>query len=349
MTEKMLSNGATTIIGSVPFTNADEAARFILNSGVDVPCWPQLPARSFMEHMIPQCAEGLPFLEIDEAAKRVWCEIPDDRSETLTDFYQKVFDLRFDAFAISERAAAGLYRFVKALESSGKKIPCVKGQVTGPVTMALGLTDQNRRALFHDAEMRDVVVNAIAMKARWQARLLGRYCERPLIFLDEPVLAGFGTSAYLGLKAEHVTGMCGAVVAAVREEGALAGAHCCSNTDWGMMMSVDFDVLNFDAWDSNCAISLYPDAVKSFIGRGGALAWGLVPTTDDIDAATEETVAARLREEFGKMRAKGISAEDLRRSCVLTPSCGAGGLSVGQCGKVLELLKRLQARFRGEF
>ena len=349
MTGEILSNGATTVIGSLPFEDADEAVRFVLEGGIDVPCWPQLPARGFVEGMIPQCGEGLPFFEIDEAEKRAWCEVPEDRADALTDFYQKVMDLDVDAFAISRRCAAGLYRFIESIRESGQQPPCVKGQVTGPITMSLGLTDQNRQALFHDPEMRDVVVSVIAMKARWQTRLLGRYCEKPLMFLDEPVMAGFGTSAYLSLKAEHVIDMCNTCVAAIHEEGGLAGVHCCSNTDWGMMMSADFDVLNFEAMDSGCAISLYPDAVRRFIGRGGALAWGVVPTTDAIDAASEESVVARLREEFDRMEAKGFARDELKRSCVLTPSCGAAGLSVEQCRKVFHLLITLKTRFQRDF
>ena len=116
-----------------------------------------------------------------------------------------------------------------------------------------------------------------------------------------------------------------------------------------MMMSVDFDVLNFDANDPKCAISLYANEAKAFIASGGALAWGFVPTTDDIDAATEESVAARLKDEFDKMRAKGVAPDDLKRSCVLTPSCGAGGLNAAQCRKVFDLLKKLQAKFRKGF
>jgi len=346
MTRNILTNGATTVIGSVPFTDAAEAVRFILDSGVDVPCWPQLPARAFEEGMIPQCSEGIPFVRIDEPERRIWCEIPPDRSEALAAFYQNVIDMNVDAFAISENVAAGFHAFLKALQSGGKR-PFLKGQVTGPITMSLGITDQDKRFLFYDADMRDVVVQAIAMKARWQARLLKKHCENLLMFFDEPVLAGFGTSAYLGLKAEHVAAMCNAVIAAIHDEGALAGVHICSNTDWAMMMATDVDVLNFDAYSTNCALSLYPAALRRFIGRGGALAWGIVPTTHEIDGATIDDIVSRLRREFGKLEAKGFTKDELMRSCVLTPSCGTGALSVPQCRKVFDLLARLQAAFRG--
>jgi hypothetical protein len=346
MTPEFLTNGATTVIGSVPFADVAEAARFILESGVDVPCWPQLPARGFVEGMIPQCSEGIPFIRIDEPERRIWCEIPPDRADALTEFYQNVIDMNLDAFAISEKFAAGFHAFLKALEAGGKR-PFLKGQVTGPITMSLGITDQKKQFLFYDPEMRDVVVQAMALKARWQARLLSNHCENLLMFFDEPALAGFGTSAYLGLKAEHVSEMCGAIIAAIHDEGALAGVHVCGNTDWAMMMATDVDVLNFDAYSTNCALSLYPEALRRFIDRGGALAWGIVPTTHEIDTATPDGVVARLREEFRKLEAKGFTRDKLRRACVLTPSCGTGALNVPQCRKVFDLLKKLQAAFRG--
>jgi hypothetical protein len=349
MNKELLRNGATTMIGSVPFADPDEAVRFVLGSGVDVPAWPQLPSRAFVEGMIPQCSEGIPFVRIDEAEKRVWCGIPDDRSDALAEFYQNVMDMNVDAFAISEHAAAGLHRFVAHLAKSGAKHVFLKGQVTGPITMAIGLTDQNKQALFYDAEMRDAVLNAIVMKARWQARLLQQYCENLLMFFDEPVLAGFGTSAYLGLKAEHVVEMCNAVSAAIHDEGALAGIHVCSNTDWAVVMSTGIDVLNFDAYSTDCALSLYPEALRGFIGRGGVLAWGIVPTTHEIEDATLDGVVARLRGEFEKLSAKGFTREELKRCSILTPSCGAGMLSVEQCRKVFDLLARTRAVFRAAF
>lgn len=345
--QEFLTNGATTVIGSVPFTDAAEAARFILESAVDVPCWPQLPARAFVEGMIPQCSEGIPLIRIDEPERRIWCDIPADKTEALTEFYQRVIDMDADAFAISERHAAGFHAFLKQLAVSGKKRPSLKGQVTGPITMSLGITDQNKQFIFYDAEMRDAVLNAIALKARWQARLLKKYCDGLLMFIDEPVLAGFGTSAYLGLKAEHVVEMCNMTVSAVHGEGALAGIHVCSNTDWATVMPTDIDVLNFDAYSTNCALSLYPQALRAFIDRGGILAWGIIPTTQEIDAATLDGVVERLRGEFKKLEAKGFNRAELTRACMLTPSCGAGVLTIAQCKKVFDLLTQLQVAFRG--
>ena len=126
---------------------------------------------------------------------------------------------------------------ISKLKRRGKKFDCVKGAVCGPVTTTLGLADQDKRPIFYDVDMRDAAVKLLAMKARWQVRGLAPYCSKVLIFQDEPVLAGFGTSAYLSLTTDDVIAMCDEINDAIHEEGALSGIHCCGNTDWAMVMA----------------------------------------------------------------------------------------------------------------
>lgn len=346
MTEQFLLNGATTAIGSVPGADAGEAVRFILDGRLDIPVWPQLPQRSFWERMIPQYSEGLPFLRVDEREKRIWCDVPEDKSEGLTEFYQKFLAGDVDAFENTPRTAAGLYAFLDEVKARSLKFECIKGSVTGPVTMTLGIADREKRPIFYDADMRDAAVKLLAMKARWQIRLLAPYCARVLIFLDEPVLASFGTSAYLGLTAEDVRAAFSEIIEVIHEEDALAGVHCCGNTDWSMVMSAGFDVVNFDAYEYAHNVALYPETVSEFLRGGGVFAWGIVPTTDEIDSVDARGLWKKLEEGMSLLTAKGIAESDLRRQCLLTPSCGAGGLRPEQCEKVFNLLFELKEKFR---
>ena len=346
MTEQFLLNGATTAIGSLPHKDAAAAVEFILNNDLDIPAWPQLPARAFLEHMIPQYSEGLPFVEVDEAQRRIRCEIPADKSEGLTEFFEKYLADDPTAFAHTPATTAGFFAFVDELKKRGAKYDCVKGAVCGPVTTTMGLADAEKRPIYYDTDMRDAAVKLLAMKARWQVRQLAPYCGKVLIFQDEPVLAGFGTSAYLSLKAEDVIAMCDEINDAIHAEGALSGIHCCGNTDWAMVMAAKFDLVNFDAYEFAQAVALYPGAVKEFLGRGGVLAWGAVPTTQDIDTTDLDEIYSRLSEGMSALAGKGVAEEALRRQCVLTPSCGAGNLNEKQCAKVFDLLSQLRNRFR---
>ena len=85
MPEKFVPNMKTTAIGSLPLTDAKEACRLVLENGIDIPFWPQLPKRDFRELMNAQYSEGMPCLKIDESEKRIWCEVADDKSDVLID------------------------------------------------------------------------------------------------------------------------------------------------------------------------------------------------------------------------------------------------------------------------
>ena len=49
-----------TVIGSMPHTDAAEACSSVTHYLKDIPVWPQLPNRSFLENMCVQFSEGFP-------------------------------------------------------------------------------------------------------------------------------------------------------------------------------------------------------------------------------------------------------------------------------------------------
>ena len=80
-----------------------------------------------------------------------------------------------------------------------------KGQVTGPVSFGLTVTDQDLRSGLYIEMLDDVIVKNMAMNARWQIRQLKSVRPNVILFLDEPYLAAFG-SAFISLSREQVIG-----------------------------------------------------------------------------------------------------------------------------------------------
>jgi len=98
----MLKSFSTTGIGSLPHSDPQEACRVIFDSA-DIPFWPQLPHRSFLELMVPQYSEGFPFVKIEGENIHVG-KAPE---EALTSFYEAI--AARTGFPISQDRAAGLY------------------------------------------------------------------------------------------------------------------------------------------------------------------------------------------------------------------------------------------------
>ena len=135
-------------------------------------------------------------------------------------------------------------------------------QTTGPISFGLTIVDENKRAIYYNPEFIDVVVKALAMKCRWQIRKFRPYAENMICFIDEPILSAFGSSTYVSVTRDDVVAKLGEVIEAVHAEGALAGVHCCGNTEWSILIDAGVDIVNFDAFDYGETIALYPEAVK---------------------------------------------------------------------------------------
>lgn len=341
-----LPPGTTTAIGSLPHTDAGAAVRFVLESGCDVPFWPQLPKRDFREGMVPQYASALPGFTVDEVARRCRVRRGEATPEKLTAFYERALDPAAD-FPLDEGYAAGFFEFVKRAGAVLEKPAFVKGQVTGPLTFLLGLNLEDGRPIHTDEELRSCAVMLLAKNAAWQAKTLRPLArEGVIIFIDEPIYSALGTVAYLSIKADDVRATVNEVAEAAHGEGALVGIHCCGSADWETVLSTEIDVLAFDACGYTDSLAVYAKALPGFLERGGVLAFGIVPTgTDEIASADENTVFETGDAALSTFAGKGVDRELMVGQSMLTPSCGCGALSIEHTEKVFRLLRAAGERW----
>ncbi len=334
-----------TGIGSLPHPVPEDAVGVILNHVKGAPFWPQLPARGLNEQMEIQYNEGLPRVVIDRVKDRMYLDTTGDYSMELATFYENYLADNLDYFRITPEFSLGIYAMEKALEARGGKLPLVKVQTTGPISFGLTIVDENKRAIYYNAEFIDVVVKALAMKCRWQIRKFSKFADRIICFIDEPILSAFGSSTYVSVTRDDVVAKLTEVVEAVHAEGALAGVHCCGNTEWSILIDAGVDLVNFDAFDYGESIALYPDAVKRHIESGKALAWGIVPTNSaKIHTQTAESLVAKFDALVDNLAAKtGLGRDVILRQAVITPSCGTGSLPVADAERVFKVLGQVSA------
>lgn len=327
----------TTGIGSVPHTDPYEACKLVLDT-FDIPFWPQLPAISFRELMIPQFSEGMPFLKIDEQKESVWINGDGDDLER---FYENCSDDM--TLPISESYARGLHTFTQAI--AGKHFKFLKGHITGPLTFTLGLKDARGKPIYFDEELREIALLLLQAKIRWQVNVLKPFADRVIIFIDEPVLSALGSSNYLGVSPEEALRLLRATAGVIRDVDAISGVHCCSNADWTLVINSDVSIISFDAYDYLDAITLYPAELTAFLKNKGCLAWGIVPTTDAIRNETTRSVRERLENGIGRL-SKALPSELLLSQILLTPSCGTGSRSVQESQKVFRILSELSGAMK---
>lgn len=339
-----------TGIGSFPHTDARAACDVILSTIPEVPVWPQLSKIDFREQMEIQYSEGLPCVVFDETKHRIYFNTSGDYTCDLERFYENYIEKNLDYFKISPEFARGLYEMEKRL--SKKKLSSIKyfkTHVTGPITFGLSVVDEKKRAIYYDEIFRDAVVKGITMKSRWLLKKFKSLGYSQICFIDEPILSAFGSSTYVSVQRSDVVDYLREVIEAIHEEGALAGIHCCGNTEWTILIDAGVDIISFDAYEFGETIGYYPEQTKEFLEKEGAIAWGIVPTSDKINQETSESLVMQLENKIDSLANKGIDKTLIWERCLITPSCGTGSLSVELSEKVFKQLSKVSSALREKF
>jgi methionine synthase II (cobalamin-independent) len=338
----MRFNFEATGIVSLPFKDAAKACRFVFDNFKDIPFWPQLPKKSYREQMYCQFSEGMPGIIIDEKAKAIYLDSKKAVVE-IEEAYQKFLDQDTEYFKISETFAEGLYRFRDGFKDNVKKAVFVKGHITGPVSFALSVTDENKKALVYDKGLFDVITKVLCMKAKWQVRFLKNLNKGVIIFIDEPYLVSIG-SGFINVSSDNIVKALDEVKNSIKEEGALSGIHCCGNTDWSLLLKRGIDIINFDAYNFMKEFSLYADDIKEFLKNNGTIAWGIVPSSEAINEESAAVLTGKLSNGIRLLSDKGVNTKNI--SSVVTPSCGLGTLEEETAKKILTLTDRVSRGMR---
>ncbi|WKZ16171.1 MAG: hypothetical protein QY317_02465 [Candidatus Jettenia caeni] len=330
-------NFAATAIGSLPHTDTETACKLMLRSLPEIPCWPQLPRHSKKEDMCIQYTEGLPCAVIHEDEKTVSIDLSLDTSSALEHFYEAFLKNDPDVFLISPDYAVGFYTMIDQLNKSPQASPrAVKGQVAGPITLAGSLKLSTGITALYDEQFFDVIIKLISMKAYWQFTKLSQYGLPVIIFIDEPYLTSFG-SAFMNISRERAIHALNEAYEVVQTQGGLTGTHCCGNTDWAMLMDSKVDIVSFDAYEFMDKYLMFWREIKTFLDRGGYLAWGIVPTSSKINSISLHDLVKKLKEGIQFLVEKGIPRTLIQERSIITPSCGTGTLTIDEAEKVMTL------------
>jgi hypothetical protein len=337
-------NCLPTITGSMPHTDPRKACALVARYLKDIPAWPQLPRRSFLENMYAQYSEGFPGVIIE--GDHIHVDTAGDYQKPLEELYAAYLEDDFDRFPIGREYAAGLYAFL-ALDNLSPR--AVKGHVSGPLSWGLTVPDENKKAILYHEVLGDAVPKLLKLKAAWQEKEIKKISKNTITFVDEPIMASYGSVIAAGpfSRPEKIVELLNEVFDGI---SGLKGVHCCGNTDWPVLLKTKLDILNFDAYNYAPSLSLYPDEIEKFLARGGCIAWGIVPNV--AEAVGGETVASlrdRLEEAMAPFTRHGLPFKDIVKHSLLLPSCTLASLTEDGAEQALALLTGLSDEMRKKY
>jgi len=334
-------NCAATIIGAMPYTDAAAACAGIGKYLVDLPAWPQLPMRSNLENMYIQYSQGFPGVVVD--GQKISVEHGPGFDHGIEQLYFDWADGKTGGYAIDKEHAAGLYCLASRNNAA---LPLLKGQITGPISWGLCVTDSTGKGIIYDDTLADAVSKFLKLKAAWLESFMHSFSRDTVIFVDEPYLASLG-SAFVALSNDQISGQLNEVLSGIK---GIKGIHCCGSTDWSLLLNLPIDVISFDAYNYLDSVLCYTPDLLSFVRKGRSIAWGIVP--NDEESLKKET-AASLFDRFGDalshLTGEGLSIRQIVRQGLVTPSCALVSLSPDAVEYTYGLLTEISSRARRKY
>jgi len=304
-----------TGVGALPHTDPKQACDDVLFLFPEFPYIPTLPDRSQLESIVFNDSEQLPGRMI--CNDRLLFDSTRDQTGAMEKVYMDYVEGNFQDYGLHKEYASA---FIEMMSRRLPGVVVLKCQVTGPVTFGMQVVDADKRPIYYDSQLADVLSKMIALKARWceqEMRKNTGVCET-VVVLNEPYLASLGSSV---VPVDKETVRAGWDDIAALVEGGL-GIHCCSNTDWEFVLDLNPSLVSIDAYATAKEFLLYSDAVISYMERGGIVAWGIVPAdtklfvTETTDSLYDRYLAIR-SQLCARMPEKLFDAQSM-----ITPSCG---------------------------
>jgi len=336
-------NFAATMMAYVPYRDVGRAVQAVLDNFPEAPCLPVL-SRS-MKHML----EGIPCLVLDREKRQVYLDPSPEREQELVEFYQRYEEQDLDYFATTPKTAPGFYALLERLkEKRPPELKWVVFQTAGPVLLADAIKQRDGSPSFYNETLRDMLTKAASMKSRWLEKKIKQ--ELPgvevVAGLPETTLVSFTSAGGTGTREEIIDAINGGF------EGldCLTWIHCCANIDWTLLTDSSVDVINFDAYQYSDKIVLYHQEFEAFLERGGMLAWGIVPVSNELIAKENiQTLVERLEQGISLLVSKGIDEELLASSSWLLPSCDTVMMKPELCDLALTMTKEISHIMRDKY
>jgi len=300
----------TTAMGIMPHTDIEKALRLSLS--LDIPFWPQLPTINFYEDMYAQLSQNFPGIAIDPDGKGISFDTAGFEQE-LVGYAQKMDEP--EIFTISRDYSVVYHKFL-AKELEGYH--AIRGQITGPVSFGFKVLDEGNKPIIYNEGARTILYDFIQRKANIQYRELKERNQNAFVWLDEPGLGWVfsGLSGYNDVQAkkdydDFLYGL----------EGPKA-LHLCAKVNLPYLLGLGIELLSFDSYQLEFMPKGYTSAVAEFLGSGGVISWGIVPTdSSSLAKETPETLAKLLSGYWEVVsQHSGVSAKQIAEQALIAPA-----------------------------
>jgi hypothetical protein len=217
-------------------------------------------------------------------------------------------------FALSSAYSTVYHRFL-ALDLQDRV--AIRGQSIGPISFGLRVTDEARKPIIYNDDVRAILLEFMAGKINRQLAEMQAVHPQAFVWLDDPGLEFVfsSLSGYTDLVAHED------LVALLVSLQGLKGLHLCGNPDWEFLLTAGLDLLSFDAYARGDLFVRYAGEIGRFLACGGVISWGIVPTgMADLAQESVEALAMRLETQWDFLADQGLDRAQIVWQGTLAPA-----------------------------
>jgi len=331
------------MMAAVPYRDMERTLRVILEN------FPEAPSIPVMTRSMKWLLEGIPCLVFDREKRQVFMDPSPEREDELLEFYDRYDQGDLEYFSVTHKTAPFFYAMIERLKKD--RPPGLKWiffHTAGPVLLWDVIKQLNGNPSIYHETLRDVLIKAANMKAKWLERKIKEEVPGVEVVADMPetTLVNFTSASGAGTKED--------IIEAINEGfiglTCLTWIHCCANIDWSLLIDSNVDVINFDAYQHSDRVSLYSEEFKGFLERGGMIGWGIVPVIEElILKESVDSLVEKLERAIELFVKKGIDEELLASSSWILPSCETVLLTPDQSDLVFSMTREISQIMRSKY
>ena len=331
------------LLGALPHRSAAQALDISRRYAGVLLAWPQLPQRSFREQCLVQSIIGFPGLVVDAAAHRVY--VDHNEAERQIDTLMLAYlEHTVSYAALGADDAAGLAEMVRV--GGGRDLRAVKGQILGPISVALQLTDEHDQPLIYDDMLFDAIAQMLRLRVAWQELRLSEIAPTTIMCIDEPLLEAT-TLPFFPHDWDRVVGQIEEVLAGINGCRAL---YTCGTIDLRRLMQTSVELLIAESAAYQRLSESDGEELIAFLDRGGMVGVGIVPATaEQLAQASVESLFDEFGAFLGVLESQGVARDRFLQQALITPAQSLGVLDIASAERALQLLAGVSRRIREEF
>ncbi len=330
---------------ALPVTDPEQAWALILRYFPEIPAWPRLPRRSFLEKAVLQLSEGFPGVVFE--GDHIYIDGVWESDPALDRLYIAYLGDNVEHGRISRPYAMSLDQLRNQRVHLPLQPAAMAGHVLGPLSWGASVKDRDGKPILNNEILLDAAAKHLCLKATWQESVLQAQAPVTITLLEEPLLTR-DALALLPFDRERALMLLGDVLGGL---AGMRGVHCPWPID-PAVSSLPVDVLSLDVrntdLDRASSDSADFELLREFVVRGGLLVWCVTPSADRVEGQSAAELADRLQAWFDRV-ANGSMVDDVAAASIVAPAPALDGLPVASAeramGVAVDVSDVLRTRF----